>query len=112
MQGSKNDTSLVELQNNDSIRNKKSSIRMEDEWKKVNNRNTYKNIPVAKTKDNYENYYKNLEELEANVVTKEEELKYKHCYYEHMNETNLLCKNVCEKLDSIEECYDIEKMIT
>ena len=85
---------------------------MEDKWKKVNSRNTYKNIPVVKTKDNYKNYYKNLEELEANVVIKEEELKYKHYYYEHMNKTNLLCKNVCEKLDSIEEYYDIEKIIT
>ena len=71
IQSSKNDTLLVELQNNNRIGNEIMNASIKTKWEKVNKRNTYKNILVVKTKGNYENYYNKLEELEFDIVTKE-----------------------------------------
>ena len=83
MQSSKNNTSPVELQNNNRIRNKTTSISVKEEWKKANKRNTYKNSLVKKTKGNYENYFKNFKETDYNTGTIDKEIKYQ--YYKHKN---------------------------
>ena len=46
------------------------------------------------------------------MVKKDTRPNFEQLHYEYMNETRILHNYVCKQLDSIEECYDIEKMTT
>ena len=60
----------------------------------------------------YGNYYTKLEDQSNDMVKKDTKPDFKQLYYEYMNEIKISHNYVCKQLDSIKECYNIEKMTT
>ena len=63
-------------------------------------------------KINYDNYYNKLGDHEIEIDKRNDELNFKNLYYEYMNKTKISYNYICMQLESVEECFEIEKMIT
>ena len=113
-----NNTVPVEIQHNDRINNQIKIESIKEEWTTVIKRNGCKKILVNKITlfkmniGNQNNYCGKLEEEESMMGAKDKEPNFKNLHYQHMNKIKILHNYICKQLESIEECYDIEKMTT
>ena len=51
-------------------------------------------------------------DYEIEIDKRNDEPNFKNLYFEHMNKTKISYDYICMQLESVKECYEIEKMTT